>query len=278
MAQANAYIQNMQAMQNIVAMMKEVPVLPSEVVPENDNNRLQRVEFPEGSGPLTFMENYKYPYKGFPFYEFVDKIDVIKKISRSLQSGIFHGLKGKNKFVLYLLIPFVPLFGRNIFWAFTYSFHRLIERFRIKPQMYCTSVKEVHRAWSKDRDGESAKTKDLRFMLRDIECMILEYDNAYRFRMQDILPHLDKEALRADPIAEICRLLDIEISRELLEEKKDSWRLLQMFAKYFMRYDKELLKIFVDLLLEVDLTKVALDEGDIEFASKRKDYIFGFMK
>lgn len=280
-AQFEAYKQNMAAMNQIVAYMKEVPVLPSEIVPKDDNNVLKRVEFPE-EGVLTYMDNYKYPYKGFPYYEFVEKIDVIKKICRQIQSGVYHGLKDRPKFVLYLLIPLIPILGHNLFYAFTYGFYRLIDRFRIKKERYCTAVREIHRAWSVEKTGESERTKEMRLMLRDIECMILEYDNAYRYRAQDVLPELDKQALQDNPVKEICRLLDIMISREKPANDKDyarhdSWRLLQMFTKYYMKHDKELLKIYVDLLLELDLNKVSLDEGDKEYCNKRKDYVFKHM-
>src|SRR3990167_3680850 len=226
---------------------------------------------------LTYMSNFTHPYKGFPYFEFVEKIDVIKKICRQVQSGMYHGLKDRPKIVLYLLIPLIPLLGHHLFWAFTYGFYRLIDRFRIKNDKYCTAVREIYRAWSVEKENESARSKELRFMLRDIQCMIMEFDNAYRYRGQDILPELDKEALKRDSVKEICRLLDIEISRENpINEKdqarQDSWRLLQMFTKYYMKYDKELLKIYVDLLLEIDLSKVGLDEGDKEFCAKRKDY------
>lgn len=281
-AQFKAYQHNMQAMNQIVALMKEVAVLPSEIVPKDDQNSLLRVEFPEEGGVLTFMENYQYPYKGFPYYEFVEKIDVVKKISRQVQSGVYHALKDRPKFVLYLLIPLIPILGHHLFYAFTYGFYRLIDRFRIKKEKYCTAVREIHRAWSVEKLGESERTKELRLMLRDIECMILEYDNAYRYRAQDVLPELDKDALIKNPIKEICRLLDIMIAREKPANDKDyarhdSWRLLQMFAKHYMKYDQELLTIFVDLLLDLDMEKVKLDEGDQEYCNKRKDYVFKHM-
>ena len=43
---------------------------------------------------------------------------------------------------------------------------------------------------------------------------IFEYDNAYRFRVQDLFTESSKELLTKNPIKEIRRLLKIYMSRE----------------------------------------------------------------
>ncbi len=270
----SAYIENLQRMQMIVREMKEIPELPSEI--PTDVHALTKVEFPEEGGVLTYMEGYDLPYRGFPFFEFVDKIDLIKKLSRQIQSGFYHALKDSP--LKYLLIPLIPYLGTRLFWAFTYTFHRLIERFRLKTIRYCQFVRELHRACSIEYIGEDERIKEIRFMLRDIECMILEFDNAYRFRMQDILEEMDKEALKKDPIKEICRFLDIMIDREVKVEVKDTWRLLQMFTKYYLRFDKKFLDMIVRVLLELDIEKCKLSEEDKYYCKPRTDYVFGFQK
>ena len=264
-------------MMQIVHSMKEIPMLPSEIPPKNDINALLKVEFPEAGGILTYMEKYDYPYKGFPFFEFVDKVDLVKKICRQVQSGVYHALKRKSKIELLKFIPMVPVLGDTLFRAFTFSFYRLIERSRIKSERYCGVVREIYRVWSIDPENEDPETKDLRLMLRDIECMILEFDNAYRYRGQDILAEMNQEMMKENPVKEMNRLLDVMIDREVLEEKKDTWRLLQMFVSYYMQYDERLLSIFQNILVGLDLDKIRLDIGDKEFCVRRKDYIFGFM-
>src|SRR3990167_5690221 len=87
----DAFLQNMALMNQVVRQMKEIPELPSEK--PKDVHALTKVEFPESGGVLTYMQGYDHPYRGFPFHEFVDKIDVIKKITRAVLSGLFHGLK-----------------------------------------------------------------------------------------------------------------------------------------------------------------------------------------
>lgn len=269
----DAYIESMKAMNDIVAEMKEIPVLPSEV--PKDVSALQRVEMRDGI--LTYMDNHDYPYRGFPFHEFVEKIDLIKKVCRQIQSGMYHSLKDRSSLELKLLIPLIPTLGKYIFYAFTYAFYRLIERSRIKTKYFSKAVREIHRACSVNRLNETERVAELRKMLRDIECMILEFDNAYRYRAQDILVEFNKEALKKNPIDELIRVLDLMVEREIRQEVKDTWTLLKMFVKHYMRYEPEIRNLIVDVICEMDMERIKLTIEDKYFAEHRDDYKFGFI-
>lgn len=266
-------IQSVALMNEVAKRLKQVAELPSEK--PTDNHPLEKVEFPEESGVFTYMKGYDYPYRGYPYYEFVDKIDLVKKLSRNLQSGFYHGLK--NNWFKWLLIPLIPTLGKQLFWAFTYTFHRLIDRFQMRTNRYSQAVSEIYRAASVSWSDETPKATELRKMLRDIECMILEFDNAYRFRVQDILPELNKEELVISPIHEINRILDIWIERENGEDIKNSWRLLKLFTSYYLRFDRSLLRTITRVLLEIDPAKVQMTVEDKYFAIPRTDYKFAFM-
>lgn len=271
-AEQDKLVQSVSMMNEVAKRLKQVGELPSEV--PTDNHPLTKVEFPDEGEVFTYMQGYDYPYRGYPYYEFVDKVDLIKKLSRNMQSGFYHGFK--DTWYRWLLIPLIPTVGRRLFWACTYTFHKLIVRFQMRPNRYSKAVGELHRALTINWGDENPKTAELRKMLRDIECMILEMDNAYRFRVQDLLPEMDKDALRLNPIKEINRLLDIWISREKTQEIKDSWTLLKLFTNYYLRFDKPLLRIITRVLQEIDLSKVAMTAEDKYFAEPRKDYVFKF--
>lgn len=271
-AEQDKLVQSVSMMNEVAKRLKQVAVLPSEL--PTDNHPLTKVEFPDEGEVFTYMQGYDYPYRGYPYYEFVDKIDLIKKLSRNLQSGLYHGLK--HTWLRYLLILLIPTLGKSLFWTFTYTFHRLIDRFQMRTNRYSQFVGELYRAASISWSDETPKVTELRKMLRDIECMILEFDNAYRFRVQDLLPELNKDALQDNPIKEITRLLDIWISREKTQEIKDSWELLKLFTKYYLRFDKSLLKVITRVLLELNIPKCAMTVEDKYFAEPRKDYVFAF--
>lgn len=275
LANYNAYMQNSVRMQEIVAAMKEIPTLPSEV--PKDVNALQKVEFPPDGGVLTYMDNFKYPYKGFPFYEFVDKIDVIKKIQRAVLSSLYHSLRARHWYQLMFLVT-VPWVFNDILRSFVYTFFRTIDRFKIKPVRYCTAIRELHRAFSISFYEESKESIEMRGMIRDLMCMILEFDNAYRYRFQDIMPSLDKERLQKNPSKELSRMFALLASREKTQEIKDTWKLVRYFLPWYVRFNSAFRKTLIAILVNLDLEKVSLTVEDRCFCEKRKDYAFEFMK
>lgn len=272
MTDFEAYQYNLGMMNQIVREMREIPELPSEA--PKDVNPLLRVEFPEAGGVLTYMGGHDHPYKGFPFFEFVDKIDLIKKISRAFLSGIYHALKGRA----WLAITFIPAmwFARSILRVGVYVFYRMVERFRIKSIRYCDAIRELYRAFSEGFDPDE-KTHEFRIQVRDLVCMFLEFDNAYRYRIQDVLPELDKEALRKHPRRELIRLCDLMASRETTQEIRDTWKLLKICAEYYLLFDRKTLRLVVDTLSRIDLEKITLSVEDKQFCRPRTDYNFKFV-
>lgn len=272
--QAEAQMQNMALMNQIVAAMKENPPPPSEL--PQDPHALQKVEFPEDGGILTYMEGYEHPYKGFPYFEFVDKIDLIKKILRGTLSSFYHSLKGRSRFQIALLAV-VPWLFNDLVKASIYAFYRQVGRFRIKPERYCVAIRELHRAMSVERE-ELTSTREMRLMVRDITCMLLEFDNAYRYRFQDIVSEIDKEALKRNPSEEIMRLSNLLQSRETTQEVKDTWTLFAYYFPTYLRFNKTLRTEMISIFTELDLEKMRLDVQDRQYAGVRKDYKFAFMK
>lgn len=267
-----AYQENMAKMTAIAQEMKEIPVLPSEKA--TDINPLTKVEFPEKGGVLTYMMNHEHPYKGFPVVDAVEKIDTIKKIQRGILSSFYHSLKNRSKFQLVFLL-LVPWFFGDLIRAFIYTNWKLVERFKVKTIRYCDAMRELHRSFSVEYHTDPGK--DSRLMMRDLLCMILEFDNAYRYRFQDIIPELNKEALRKNTSKEISRLLTLMSSREQTQEIKDTWKLAQFFLPLYLRINKTLRQNIIDVLCGLDLAKVALSVEDTHYAEGRKDYKFGFM-
>ena len=271
--EVSAYMQNAQLMQQIVQQMKEIPVLASEK--PTDTNALLKVEFPEEGGVLTYMENHPYPYRGFPYFEFVDKIDVMKKLSRNSLSGFYHSVK-KRKLTLIFLFPLVFV-ARDLLTTGVRTFHKLIERFRIKNQLYSKAVRGLYQAFDTPRENESLEILELRMMLKDVICSVLEFDNAYRFRLQDIVLELNKEAIKKNTSKELLRLLNMMSEREKTQEIRDTWRLVKMGVKYYLRFDRQLSKMIRDILVNLDLEQIAMMLDDKHFAAQRYDYQFGFM-
>jgi len=266
-------MENNAIMSNIVRAMKEIPELPSEK--PRDVHPLLRVEFPEKGGIQTYMDDYPYPYRGFPYFEFVDKIDFIKKVVRGLISGLYHALKSRNKIWFITLLPTIWVI-RSVLIAVAYTFYRVVERFKIKTILYSQSIRELHRAFSLPRDREPIKIIEFRLILRDLICMVFEFDNAYRYRFQDLIEYLDKKNLKENPIKELNRLITIAQDKETTQEIKDTWKLGKIAINYYLRLDKELLKLIVDVFSSLNIEECKLSVEDKCFCEKRKDYTFSF--
>ena len=264
-----AGMESARRMQMVLREMKEIPELPSEA--PKDVQSLEKVELPISGGVLTYMTGNEYPYRGFPFHEFVDKIDFIKKLSRGVLSGLFHEVKRVNRLWLITLLPAIWFFKPLVYSAI-YSFHRLIVRSRIKPDKYSEPIRELHAAFSYDDYLEDGKTRQLSQWLKDILCMILEFDNAYRFRFQDVIEELDKENLKKNPLNELDKFLTSMQSRELGQDIKDTWYLLRLFCKFYLRFDRRMRNIITDTLYRLDLTKLKLSDDDKYFCAHRKDF------
>jgi len=265
---------NADRMMSIVRHMKEIPELPSEK--PKDTSTLLEVRFPEEGGVLTHMSGQAEAYKGFPFYEMVDKIDLMKKVIRSTLSSFFHSIKRRNKLQLATIV-LVPWFLNDFARAGIYTFFRTVERFKVKPIMYSTSMRELYRAFSIERDGETLQEKELREQARLLICMTLEFDNAYRFRFQDIVNELDKVALHKNPAKELVRLLSLMQTREKGQDVADTWTLFKTFLPVVLWLHPKTKKTIKTILGNIDLDKIRLSREDKNFCIPRSDYTFGFM-
>jgi hypothetical protein len=269
--QWHQYAQYTSMMHGIAREMKEIPELPSESPKEA--NALTKVEFPEEGGVLTYMEGFEQPYQGYPYYEFVDKIDFIKKTSRAFVSGLYHQIKKRSKLRFFTLVPNI-WFLKDMVRSWVYVNYRIIDRFKIKEVRYSQFVRELYRKFSLEVKGEHDSS--FRLQIRDLVCMILEMDNAYRFRAQDILAEMDQGQMRRKPVSEIIRLINLLQSREKSQDVKDTWILLKHVVRLYLIFDKDLKSILSNVFSNLDLEKVKLSINDKPYCVPRQDYTFGF--
>jgi len=123
------------------------------------------VSFPESGGSFTNIHGEKFPFPGYP-----DK-DVVLDISKYKRM--------------------VPAAIDAYVWFFA--------QHALKPERYCRVVREIYRLFTLMSDREmEPKNKDRWLKVRDMVCVVLEFDNAYRFRLQDIIKEAKIEELMMD--------------------------------------------------------------------------------
>lgn len=89
--------------------------------------------------------------------------------------------------------------------------------------------------------------------------MILEFDNAYRYRLQDIIGETNKELLK-NPRKEIVRLLAIYNSREFTKGAPDKINKLKLLRQFLLL--PNIKRSFLKTLESIDLEKIKFDDND----------------
>ncbi len=164
---------------------------------------LLKIELPpidKGGGAFSYLSNRTEPYRGIPVTEAVEALAIVKKSIPVLMENFYNK---KLKIIAGLLFifsrkRFYSLMNRIFFASIGFAFPAL-QKYRLKPYRYSQAVQEVHRLFDLliEREGELRPEKqDMWEKVRDIVCIALEFDNAYRFRFQDILSNLNIEKIK----------------------------------------------------------------------------------
>jgi len=110
--------------------------------------------FPEEGGTFTRIEGEKEPFPGFPQKDVVMNLATLKR-----------------------MIP-----------AALDAYYPFLSPHLLSPEKYCKCVREVYRLFNILIEREVKPKHIERWKkVRDIVCIVLEFDNAYRFRAQDII-------------------------------------------------------------------------------------------
>jgi hypothetical protein len=232
------------------------------------------VELPPGGGVLSYHVGDKYPVKGWPFKEAVYAIDTIKRamingaklltssplryiagiallLPRSLKRKMFH--RAAEEFTNYTDVVF-DRWGRILPMSDEQGTEFGFQGVCWKPQYYCDMVRELRRVALLIAGDDPINHK-----LLDVLSMILEFDDAYRYRLQDGFGEIDGSAMLKNPRAELTRVFKLMERRGIGTGTK-----FAQFAKLipFALRLKDVQNMVRRFFEEADLTKLSLDEVD----------------
>ena len=164
---------------------------------------LLKIELPpidKGGGALSYLSNRAEPYRGIPITEAVEALAIVKKAIPILMSNFYN--KKLKIFAGLLFIfsrkRFFKLINKIMSASIDFSFPAL-QKYRFKPHRYSQAVQEVYRLFDlliEREGGLRSEKQEMWGKIRDVTCMALEFDNAYRFRFQDIISNLDVEKIK----------------------------------------------------------------------------------
>lgn len=227
-----------------------------------------RIELPEEGGILSWCVGDKFPFRGWVFKEAIYAVDCVKRLTINIIKFFIY--LPKNLLKRRVMRSAMELFVEYIDTVFD-RFGRLMPlqdekgtQFGLmgvyfKPKFFCNMVREIHRAGNVIVKGDELIKKLVRAI-----CMIFEFDDAYRYRAQDIFGIVNKEALLKNPAKEIVRVLRIAKDRDSSGNGQLPAK-IEVFIKIvpYLFWIRSFKKAFIEFFKEVDLEKLKLDEYDL---------------
>lgn len=165
--------------------------------------KLERVIMPPketGGGVYSFLARKRLPYRGFPQGDVVRTIGILK---RMIPLTLKYFMWKPTKIILGIIYfihrkTFYKIIQRIYKFFIDYAYNAL-EEYRLKPERYCRCVQEIYRVFNiliEREGGARQEEQEMWRKIRDILCMFLEFDNAYRFRLQDLTEVVNLEKLK----------------------------------------------------------------------------------
>jgi len=222
---------------------------------QDDARIIADVRLAEDNTVRTYLQNSPEPLRYYSDYLTVYTVSYYKR----LFSLIFSNISS------------IGWFGRVItLLAIKYNFNILpdwlnhifcLNQILLKDKYYSQPTKEIRRVL----------TNKINEQLVNGISIIVESDSAYRYRMQDVLPLLNKENLLKNPIKEICRLLDILIERDE-EYMKEKWKKVKKFVKLVLIVSPKIKKLVVNILMEINIDEIKFSKEDIYWVNEFGKY------
>ena len=238
-----------------------IPASQNEIIPELDTSKgINGVTYPETGGQYVWHLGREYPRKGHVYPEALKDCYYPKRIF----VNFLMVLSSKD------IIPFFVIFGllpkkwkgrildRFIDGYLSISYDILKDHF-LHPQFnvdICRELGQPIMTFLMELGVDKMKAAKMSLVF----ITMLEYDMAYRLRIEDLLSETTKEKLLADPVGEVQRLVKIlafrDPSRPGLVDKFDRFARILKYGFFVIR------KPFRKALGPVDFAKLQLDETD----------------
>jgi len=224
------------------------------------------------NGIMKYNKGMLFPEKGWPTPEAMWNCNIVK---RKLMGTLYiltekHGIFSIIGFLI-TPWPWKKKWLNNFLHWFNWECEWILRTIYYKEEIYSPCPKELKKAlylflYNLGLDPVKAK------MFAKIFSTLIETDNAYRYRIEDIFSETTKEALLKNPRKEINRLLNIYLSREKggIEFK---FKLIANIVSSALLLPK-IRTAFKKTTQEIDITALSLDEADRYHVLIRDGYDF----
>ncbi len=183
------------------------------VVGEASMYIFDHMEYPEGGGMLAYFKDCPFPTKGMPFPQFIYACNTAKRFWR------------RNIEVLASKEMILPLFGFLLSWkkvkilekwldAYADGALSVLQPYLLADDKYAECPREL-RAFIGNFLDSIGVEKGVAEKFAEVFSLIIQGDDAYRIRIEDIMSETTKERMVKNPAKEIVRLMKVLESREL---------------------------------------------------------------
>lgn len=227
---------------------------------------LDRVEYPEEGGIHLWLKGLKYPIKGFPYPEALSDDNKAKRILIS-QIRFF----AQNPLAC---LAFLTNKGRNSwFKEYVMIAHPLMQPHMLKPIRYNPLSRELFKIVPIFLEDIGIDPVQARAMGDIMACMI-EHDDGYRYRIEDLMTVTTKEEMLANPAKELEKIVKAVQQRDPrlhMTERFVSIVTLIKFAFWLPGFKKA----FLHAISESNFTNMQMDEADRYHTLRYDTYDFG---
>ncbi len=118
---------------------------------------------------------------------------------------------------------------------------------------------------------------ELAYWLSRVPTTLLEYENAYRYRVEDIFTASSAERLRANPRGELRRLEGVYLAREHCvgdQAVSDKFKMVFRVLRFLLLVPR-FKRAFVFALDGVEFSNLQLDDTESYWANRHNEYDFG---
>jgi hypothetical protein len=204
---------------------------------------------------LTYLKGYKYPIKGYSVMETVAITAFYKKIIPLLAKQL------KEQNWLMRIITIWALVANQKVWSKWLERLFAMGAYLLKEEYYQHSTQELRRVLNKYIDPQFVNAIGL----------VWEFDNAYRYRGQDILPLIKKERLQGyfQARREVLRVLSIYLERDAEQPKGKMENIVKLVGLAMLV--PKINKLVRNIINDLNMKKIGFDAGDRYWVKKRTE-------
>ena len=238
--------------------------------------QFERMEYPEEGGQLAWFKDCPYPAKGHPFPQAIHAANGAKRYLREIMKvlanknmiGVFAGfiISGKKRRTA-ILTRFLQ--------AYTNAAQMMISPYILSEKRYSPCPRELRKIITRFLEGIGID-HDTADGFSEVFITLIEYDNAYRLRIEDVLSETTKELILQNPVREMKKCVNLILEREPSHDITGNAGKFDSFVKILrvLLWIPNYRNAFKDALRGADFEKLQLDDGDRYHSMLWSDYNF----